>query len=77
MRRANYIVVEETPEMLRIQDVGPWDTYLSVTNAAEGVVEELAPVLNGRRLEYIDSSGDLDELIVVDGCFKGFKPCTT
>jgi hypothetical protein len=38
-------------------------------------VEELAPILNGRRLEYIDSDGRRDQLLVKDGKFAGFAPC--
>ena len=73
MRRANYIVTKQTTTALVIQDVGPWDTNPTVTNAAERVVEELAPHLHGRRLEYIDSDGNQDEIVVKDGKFVGFR----
>lgn len=74
-RRANYSVVEDTPERLVVQDLGPWDVYQTVTNAAEEVVIELAPRLKGRRLFYIDSEGQRDELLVsAAGMFAGFKP---
>ena len=74
MSRANYQVIEDTDEVLCIEDLGPWDQHLSVTNDAENVVAELAGVLNGRRLEYIDSCGDRDQIRVVDGQFAGFAP---
>lgn len=74
MRRANYEIVEMTAECLLIRDVGPWDIFQSVTNAAEGVVEELAPILNGRRLEYLDTEGRRDRLLVEHGQFAGFAP---
>ena len=78
MRRANYEVVSEKPaEPLVIRDVGPWDQFLSVTNAAEDVVAELArrgKLWAGRRLFYYDSEGELDELAHSDGVFTGFKP---
>lgn len=80
MPRANYVVVEDdflSAEPLVIKDVGPWDQFLSVTNAAEQVVAELAAdgqLPAGRRLLYYDSEGQLDELLVKDGKFAGFKP---
>lgn len=73
-REVNYIIIEDTPEYLLIEDVGPWNIYLTITNGAESVVEELAEQLGTRRLEYIDSSGDRDQLLVDDGKFVGFAP---
>ena len=72
--KANYEIVEQTDELVCIRDVGPWDKFASVTNAAEEVVKELAPVLKGRRLEYFDSDGNRDQLLVKDGQFAGFAP---
>lgn len=73
------IVKEEcTPAQLVIRDVGPWDKFLTVTNAAEGVVEfltGLALLPPGRKLFYYDSDGQLDELKVdARGQFAGFAP---
>jgi len=73
-REVNYIIIDETAEYLLIEDVGPWNIYLTITNGAEIVVEELAEQLGTRRLEYIDSSGDRDQLLVYDGKFVGFAP---
>ncbi len=48
---------------------------MSVTNAAEQVVAELAPILNGRRLEYYDSEGQRDQILINEkGQFAGFAP---
>lgn len=74
-RKPKYEIVEETDEYILIRDVGPWDEYLTVTNGAEYVVEELAPRLKGRRLEYYDSGDERDQLLVKDGKFDGFAPC--
>lgn len=77
MRRSNYVVVKDEPDMLVIKDVGPWDEHPSVTNDAENVVEELSRqgrLPAGRRLLYYDSEGQLDELLVKDGQFTGFRP---
>lgn len=75
-RRANYEILEDGPDVLLIRDLGPWDVYPTVTNAAEEVVAELAGRLNGRRLEYIDSDGQRDQLVVRDGRFVGFAPAS-
>lgn len=73
-RFANYRIVEDLPTVLCIQDIGPWHMFPTVTNDADSVVEELAPKLNGRRLEYYDSEGNRDQLLVKDGKFAGFAP---
>ena len=73
---ANWDVVEDTPDRLTIRDLGSWHLYKTITNDAENVVNRLAPILKGRRLFYIDSDGDKDELIVTPGGkFGGFKSC--
>jgi hypothetical protein len=79
MNQANYELVHEesTPELLVIRDVGPWDQYMTVTNAAETVVYTLWALGHlpaGRRLYYYDSLGSLDELLHQEGVFKGFRP---
>jgi len=74
MRRANYEVVEVAADHVTIRDIGPWDRHPTVTNDAEGIVDELASRLDGRRLFYYDSEGSLDELLVKDGRFAGFSP---
>jgi hypothetical protein len=78
-RSANFIIVEShrfLPALL-IRDVGPWSHYPTITNAAETVVEELVALgrlqPNGQRLLYIDSAGEMDELLVKDGRFADFK----
>ena len=68
----NYTIVESTDEYVLIRDIGPWDTFPTVTNGAEQVVAELAQMLKGRRLEYYDSEGERDQLLVKDGKFAGF-----
>jgi hypothetical protein len=77
IRKANYVIVRTTPDLIVIRDVGPWDRHPSVTNDAENVVEELAAkgyLPAGRRLLYHASEGQLDELLVKDGRFVGFAP---
>jgi hypothetical protein len=74
VRRARYEIVEDTAEVLCIRDLGPWDRHPTITNDAENVVADLASKLGARRLEYVDSLGSRDRLLVVDGRFAGFAP---
>ena len=79
-RHARYVVIrddflQEAPVV--IEDVGPWDQHPTITNDAEWVVEQLVNqgrLPTGRRLFYIDSDGQKDELLVKDGRFAGFAP---
>ncbi len=71
------MIVSDTPEALTIRDVGPWDKYMTVTNAAEWVVQQLVAeglLPDGKRLFVYDSQGDLDEFVIFCGRFAGFKP---
>lgn len=77
MQRARFEIVESSSQKLVIRDLGPWDQHPTVTNDAEGVVERLVAVfgrLGGRQLFYFDSLGDLDEIVIRDGKFAGFRP---
>jgi len=76
MRRANYDIVERTPQAVTLRDLGPWDKYLTITNAAEDVIEELSKkgvLKNDQRLLYFDSANELTELLHKNGKFTGFK----
>ena len=73
---ANYEIVEATPTRIVLRDLGPWDQNMTITNAAESVIEEISKKCNGigsRRVFYYDSEGDLDELLVKNEKFAGFK----
>ena len=74
MKKSNWIIVNENKDSITIKDLGPWNKYSTVTNDAESVVEELAPVLGNRKLLCYDSEGLLGELLVKDGKFNGFAP---
>ena len=73
IRTPNYEIVRESDDVVLIRDLGPWDKYPTITNGAEEVVAELAPILRGRRLEYYDSEGHRDEIVVAEGRFVGFR----
>jgi len=76
MFRSQFEIVENIgEEPLVIRDVGR--DAKSVTNDAENVVADLrrsGRLPDGRRLLYYDSSGQLDEIKVMDGKFAGFAP---
>lgn len=73
MATANYSIVKESSKYVVLNDLGPWDKFLTITNDAENVVKTLKPILLGRRLYYYDSDGDLSELkINGGGKFVGF-----
>lgn len=74
--RANIKVVEQGPDKLVIRDIGPHNKYMTVTNDAECVVDELVVrgiLKSNQRLFYYDSDGQLDEIVVKDNRFAGFQ----
>jgi hypothetical protein len=73
MNKANYEIVRQDDQHVLIRDLGPWDIHPTITNVVESVVAELLPMLNGRRLEYIDSDNEHDEILIRGGRFAGFK----
>lgn len=76
-KHANFEILRNNPDQpLIIADVGPWDIHLTVTNDADWVIGQLVAgglLPKGRHLLYYDSEGELDELLVKDGKFVGFK----
>lgn len=77
MRRARYRTIASLSGWVFVQDIGPWDEHPTVTNDAENVVADLVvagELPPGRRLFYIDSEGQVDELLVAEGQFAGFAP---
>jgi len=75
MRNPNYTVNYQTNTRVMITDLGPWDTYPTVTNGAETVIKELhnAGILGVRKLLYVDSDGETSELLHDgNGTFLGF-----
>lgn len=72
---ANYAVIQATETRLVLKDIGPWDRYMTVTNAAEAVIAEIDRDygIGDRRVFYFDSDNELTELVVRGGRFAGFK----
>ncbi len=73
---ANFEVLENTADHILLQDLGPWNQYMTITNAAETVVAQVEKQygIGKRRLLYYDSEDELTELRVKDGRFAGFAP---
>jgi hypothetical protein len=71
--KTNYTIVEQDATKVVIRDIGPWDQFMTVTNGAESVVAELAPMLGNRRLFNINSENGVDELKYEGDVFRGFK----
>lgn len=72
MNRARYSIVYDSPRALILKDLD--DGAASLTNDAEAVVADVATALGDRALFYVDTTGRVDRLIVVDGKFAGFAP---
>jgi len=77
MREAQFEVLcdRETPFLLVIKDIGPWDKYPTVTNDIEGVVRRLYKqglLVNGKWFNVVDSDGNTDSIIHEDGEFVSF-----
>lgn len=72
MKPPNFEILFQDKSKIMLVDLGPWDQYATITNAAESVVEKVALMLKGRKLLYYDSEGELTELVVKDGRFAEF-----
>jgi len=72
---AEFEVVEATDEYIYIKYVGNWEICKSVTNDAEWVVAELSTTTAaaGKRIFYLDTMCNIDELVHDNGIFKNFK----
>lgn len=63
--RANYVVICAPREFILIKDVGPHDQFLTVTNGAEFVIQEMWAngfLLERPRIFYVDTDEVVDEL---------------
>jgi hypothetical protein len=73
MRRSNYRVLNEQHETILI-DSGPHDKYLTITNDAENIINELTPEQKSKPIIYIDTDNEVVQLILNDDLtFKTYK----
>ena len=64
-KHAQYIIIEDGPNKIVLKDIGPWDKYLTITNDAEYIVNQLHLTNRlsfDKQLLYYDSEGELTEL---------------
>lgn len=81
MNKSKFYVAHLDAEKVLIVDVGEG---LSITNDAENAVMKLNADLlaggsggiQGRKVFYRDTNGDIDEMLTKDGEFAGFKFCS-
>lgn len=71
-RRSSYAYRQVRDDHVIIEDLDLPGT-MSVTNNAEAVVQEVLATYPGRRIGYVDSSGQLDELVHDGGKFVRFS----
>ncbi len=76
--RSNFTIMSNSPDVIVLQDLGPWDMYQTITNDAENVVAYLYK--SGRltpptkKIMYFDSDGEATELKHDgSGNFTGFS----
>jgi len=72
MNRANYAIDMATDEYILLQDVGPHDEFLTITNDIESVVENMRDLLRGRKLYYLSSDGETVGVLIDKNEFSGF-----
>jgi len=79
MRLPRFIVAKSSETAIVLRDLGPWDVYPTISNAAEAVVDQLWSKLHiaDMRLFYFDSEGDLGELLHDGARFTDFGYATT
>jgi hypothetical protein len=76
-RQANYEVLQCTWERIVLKDIGPWDHYMTITNAAESVVAEVDRDygIADRKVLYYDSDGELTEFARQGWPVRRVCPC--
>jgi hypothetical protein len=72
---AAFSVIKEAPDFIFIKDVGH-KKHITITNDAEFVLTKLAEEhsIDRRRVFYMDSDGQIDEIEHRGAKFVGFKP---
>jgi len=72
-RHANWKFIGATGEEVKLQDIGPWDKHLSITNDPEWVTAQCIKMgLGIRKLLYLDTGNEWTELLHNGKKFTGF-----
>lgn len=75
--KSNFTILHNSPEVIVLQDLGPWDHFKTITNDAENVIKYLHKsgrlVPPTKQVVYADSDGEPTRLLH-DGAgnFTGF-----
>lgn len=75
--KSNYEIVSQSKDFVVLRDIGPWDHYMTITNNADDIVADLfktGMLTVNKRLLYYDSENNLDEILLTNKQFAGFKP---
>jgi len=75
--KCRFKIIKETNDYMLIKDLyDEFSPTMTVTNDAENVVKHLYDnkMIGIKRLFYIDTNGEIDELVHHNGDFRGFKP---
>ena len=75
--RFAYDIVKDRPDCIFIRDLANEVGCMSVTNAAEDVIEDLRQrglLVEGKKVLYEDTMGEIDELKHDGTKFTGFAP---
>jgi hypothetical protein len=62
---ANFTILSNSSEVIVLRDLGPWDTYKTITNDAEAVVKYLfksGQATGTKQIVYFDSDGENTKL---------------
>lgn len=72
----NYEIVKMKPELLLIKDISDRSGCKTITNSAEEVIADLKKrdLIESRRVFYLDSLGELGELVHDGSRFVAFSP---
>ena len=74
--RSNFTILTNTTQVIVLEDLGPWDTYKTITNDAEAVVKYLfksGQATGTKQIVYFDSDYIATELCHDGkGNFTGF-----
>ena len=64
--RSNFTIIANAPEVIILQDLGPWDHFSTITNDAEAVVKYLFKsdqATGTKQIVYYDSEGEATQLV--------------
>jgi hypothetical protein len=75
--KSNFTILHNSPELIVLYDLGPWDTYKTITNDAEAVVQYLYKSNRlhtaSKQIVYYDSDGEATQMLHDgNGNFTGF-----